>query len=1062
MRLHRSNRLERLFGRLLEVCAEPLLDPLAREWIVIQNPGMGRWLERRWAQTRGVATLLHFPLPARALGELAALLFAGDAGEADAEAAWERAALRWRVFRLLPDCAADPAFAPLHPYLKDGPDGEAARFRLSGRIAAVFDQYMTYRPELLPSWEAGEEPDAWQARLWRRLCAEGASPPSHRARKSLDFLRRLQRGRGLRPAPDCPVRLHLFGLNSLPPLYLELFTALARRIETHCYQLSPCRGYWHDLARRRDDGRLAFSTRDNSLLEGLGKVGRDFASLLMSKGFEKRADDLYEEPEGDTLLAALQRGLLDAGVMPGDPADRTPVPADDRSLGLHIAWSPLGEVMALRDFLLDCFADRGLNLTPDDILVAAPDIDRYAGAVRAVFGEAEPRIPFALADRPTATETTVPGLFLAFVDFLDSRCAVPDLLELLEYPALHRRFGLEAEDLPRARRLLREAGAVWGLDEAQRDELGLAAAGAEHSLRHGLDRLLLGYAMGEADLTYAGLCPCPLEGENAQIVLSGLLDLYAALRRGRGLWRRSREAAAWPGLLLKLQETFLHPEEDVEGQRGLREAVRTLADEMAQAGQIGPVDGRTIRLRLGELLDERANAGGGRAFLSGRVTFCNMVPTRSLPFKVICLLGLNDGEFPRAQQPPAFDRMAARPRPGDRNRRDDDRYLFLEAILSARSRLYLSWVGRSRLDGKERPPSPVVSELRDHLDAVFRIKGEPEGALSERLTRLHPMQPFGEGNFNGEAGPRSYDADWLPVAEKTPPALPESRLPAAPGEDAGAEMRIDLADFFVFWRNPARHFLRRRLGMRLLGGEELPPDSEPFALDGLEKYGLRDEIIRRRLQGQAAGDIGTLLAARGLLPQGHFAEPALAIDLHLPDAAPPGGVRLCGQLDKLYVGGRVCWGAGRAEAALFVEAWLGHLVLAASAPAHIPVWTRLAAWAGPNAPVASWTFAPLPPDEAASLLAPWLAARLRGRDEALPFFPKSAWAWAESLHGGGDEAKAAQAALNQWRDDFQRAGEHADPAFRRLFPAADPREIPGFAELAGTLLPPLLDHLEDA
>ena len=1094
MLLHRSNRLERLFERLLSVCAEPLPDPFAREWIVVRHPGMGRWLERRWAGAAGIAALLYCPLPDRALDELDALM-SGAAGKADDAHAWERAVLRWRIFRLLPGYAADPAFAELAPYL--GEDDAAARFRLAGRIAAVFDQYQVYRPDLLlgsrrmpapgrpkeslPGWENGGEPDDWQARLWRGLCAEGGA--AHRARNSADFLARLRGRCAAPPAPGCPTRLHLFGFNSLAPTYLDLFTAIGRRIETHCYQFSPCRGYWHDVDRKRGLPLLAFATKDNSLLAGLGAVGRDFARQLEESGLEDGGEDLYEEPAGETLLAELQRGLLDARPMPASGAERMPAATGDRSLELHVAWSPLGEVLALRDYLLDCFADASLGIGPGDILVAAPDIGRYAGAIRAVFGEAKPLIPFALADRPAARENAVPTLFLALLDFLDSRCLVSDLLELLEYPALRRRFGLEAGDLPRARRLLGEAGAAWGLDGEQRSEMGLAAAGAEHSLRHALDRLLLGWAMGDDDggrALHAGIAPCPPDGENAEAVLAGLLDLRRALRHWRALWRQARAARDWSGTLRAMQAAFLHPEEDVAGQRGLREAIAALADETARARCDGELDRRVVRLRLGEVLAERANESGARAFPSGRVTCCDMAPMRSLPFAVICLLGLNDGDFPRRQRPPSFDRMAAAPRLGDRNRKDDDRYLFLEAILSARSRLYLSWVGRNRRDGGELPPSPVVGELLDYLDAVFAPADAPEDRIGERLVRTHPMQPFSEDNYNGKGGPPSFDEAWLPAPARAEPVPREIRLPEAPADDGG-ERRIELADLRAFWSNPARFFLRRRLGMRLFGDEDRPADAEPFALDALEQYGIRAEIIRLALQGREPAEIGRTLAARGLLPQAHFAEPALAGPLAEAEAlaralgpllaeplpplrldvplAGPDGFRLCGRLDALYAGGRVAWAAGRAKAGLFVDAWLCHLALAAGS-ARIPPRTRLAAWAGRGNPVEQWAFSQPSADEAVELLTPWLAGYMRGRGEALPFFPRSAWAWAEKRRKGEDEARAGRAALNAWQDGHQHAGECGDAAFERLFPVADPCALPGFLELAELLLPPVLDHLE--
>ena len=96
--------------------------------------------------------------------------------------------------------------------------------------------------------------------------------------------------------------------------------------------------------------------------------------------------------------------------------------------------------------------------------------------------------------------------------------------------------------------------------------------------------------------------------------------------------------------------------------------------------------------RLTEKLNETRGAKG---FISGRVTFCAMLPMRSIPFKVICIIGLNENTFPRQKSSLEFDLMAKHPVKGDRNNRDSDRYLFLETLISAKERLILSYVGQS-------------------------------------------------------------------------------------------------------------------------------------------------------------------------------------------------------------------------------------------------------------------------------------------------------------------------------------------------------------------------------
>ncbi len=1067
MFLYQSNRLERLFTQLLSTCrSQPLADPLAAEFIVVQHPGMGQWLARRWALATGIASQLSFPLPARALGELYQRL----AHAAWRDEHWQGQVMRWRILQFLPAYAEDPAFAPLAAYLRNDAD-EAALFQLAGRIAAVFDQYLVYRPELLLRWESSSRDTDWQAVLWRRLCRDW---PPHRAHLHLECRRLFARP----PAQPglLPQRLHLFGISALAPVYLDLFVRLSRHLPIHCYQLSPCSQYWHDLAparRQAQDALLAFSTplshQDNPLLVQLGQAGRDFArQLLDSVPDEPR--DLYEEPQGETLLALLQRQMLYMLPVP-ERGERLPVAPDDRSVQLHVSFSPLREVQALHDYLLDCF-QTDPELSPDDILVAAPDISVYGAAVQAVFGEAPPehRIPWSLADQPLAAGDAMVRLFLALLDLLSSRCTGGEMLDLLEYPALHRRFGLEAVHLPLAHDLVRRAAVSWGLDAAHRRDLGIDTGGAQ-SWRQGLDRLLLGHAMGPVENLHAGLLPCAFGGEEADLVLGALLRLYDTVERFRRLWQRPRPAGEWPPLLLELLEACLEPAFEEEGLGLLRQTIRALAEEWALAEMTDSIGAPVLRLRLEEALH---GPDGGQAFLSGRVTFCNMIPMRSLPFRVICLLGMNDGDFPRQQRPLSFDRMAQQPRLGDRNRRNDDRYLFLEAILSARSRLFLSWTGRNQRDGGTSPPSAVISELCDFLDSGMQLAGRPEASLSAHLLSEHPLQPFSADNYNGRVQPSSYNRDWLPATGDKPRPFQDEPLPAA------VKTEVELATLLRFWRNPARFFLRRTLGMALSTCTLFVEDEEPFALDGLERYELRREILRRRLEGQESGHIAAVLAAQGVLPQGSFAGLALerlvpeaetlveALTPHLGDPLAPVEIRLplaeatlSGWLGNLYSQGRVVWTAGGDSAGLLLEAWICHLVLNAAAPAGPALRSRIVFWDSRQAAARQRLFAAIEQQEAQDLLQPYLLWFVQGQRQALPFFPKSALAWAEGMRKDSDADKALEAARKVWHDSYQQEGECADAAFRQLFSEESALDDERFFQLAA-LFSPLLKARQDA
>ena len=1082
MHHYQSNRLERLFSQLLFNCSsKPLADPLAAEVIVVQHPGMGQWLSRKWALATGIASLLVFPLPARILGELYQQL----AGAPRQDDPWQSAILCWRIFEHLPAYGTHPAFVPLSAYLEPNASKEAL-FQLAGRIAAVFDQYLVFRPELLLEWEAAPTDSNWQAILWQRL-REGQPP--HRAHLHADFLGLLAHTQtsALKSLSTkaLPQRLHLFGISSLAPVYLELFVQISRHIETHFYQLSPCSGYWYDLAPARhqaqsqaQDSLLAFSEplsiADNALLVHLGQSGRDFGRQLLASGLDA-PQELYEEPQGNSLLNELQRQLLYLSPTP-EQGERAMIEPNDHSLELHQGYSPLREVQALHDYLLDSF-ERNPLLRPGDILVAAPEISLYGAAVQAVFGEAptERYIPWSLADQPLAGQDAIARLFLAVLGLLSGRCTSTELLSLLEHPALHERFGLDASQLPLAHNLVQLAGIHWGLNAAHRRDLGIAA-GSEHSWRHGLDRLLLGYAMGTIDALHESLLPCAPGGEEAKEVLSSLLQLYDTLDTWRQRWQEPRLAREWPPLLLSLLADSLHPSYEEEGLGQLRGAIQALAEELELAAFDGLLSPESIRLYLEEKLSQ---ADSGQAFLSGRVTFCNMVPMRSLPFQVICLLGMNDGDFPRLQHPVAFDQMAQHPRLGDRNRRDDDRYLFLEAIFSARSQLFLSWVGRSQRDGTVRPPSVVISELLDYLDSNVQVAGHENTSVSCHLLRCHPLQPFSAENYNGTTLPASFNQFWMPASSQGSSLLfLDGPLPLPPKP----ETQVELEALLRFWHNPARYFLRQHLGMGLREGETLVEEAEPFSLDGLARYGLRQDIIRRRLTGQEEGRISAVLDGQGRLPQGNFAELALAgpmnealalaaaLQPYVLHPIPPLEVQaafenalLCGWLDKLYQSGRIAWAAGGARANLLLESWLCHLVLAAVTPddrQDLSCTSHIFSWNAKAQSVQHCTFKEMDVDLARQHLSPYVEGFLQGQEgQTMPFFPNSALAWAERISKGGDMEKACNAARTVWQGGFNTRGEREDPAFLQLFPLEDPIDEQ-FLHLAGLFLPLLAARKE--
>jgi len=557
LHLIQSNFLEILADRLGQVLAQPAGDPFAPETVVVQNVGMGRWLSQYLARRTGIAANIHYPLPARFVWQV----FAGQIGQPDDLKEYDRGVLPWRILAALADLLDDPAFARLKRYLADDRDGRKG-FQLAGVIGDLFDQYLVYRPEMLLSWEAGRD-ENWQAILWRRLAQDGIP---HRARLLQAFREKVQAG-GLDPA-RLPARVFLFGISSLAPAYLEIMHSISTVVEVYLFHVNPCRQYWADLAsdgemarkrrhwRRRDQEDVSrYFVAGNPLLASFGQVGREFTALLAELDVQEQT--CYHEPEGDMLLARLQRDLLDLRD-PSDPAaEPIPVAPDDRSVQFHSCYSRMREVQVLHDHLLELFeADAALK--PGDILVMAPDIEAYAPAVPAVFNSDDQNraVPWSMADLAVRTEQAMVDAFLQILALAESRCTAPEILSLLETEPVRQSFGFGDDELNTIRNWIRDSGIRWGFDADHRHRFSSAVDGT-HSWRFGMDRLFFSYFAGPTGSLFNGIASCAvLNSEDADIL--GRLAGFLALLQGHcTVLRQEHPPGEWGELLLRILDDFL-------------------------------------------------------------------------------------------------------------------------------------------------------------------------------------------------------------------------------------------------------------------------------------------------------------------------------------------------------------------------------------------------------------------------------------------------------------------------------------------------------------------------
>lgn len=930
-----GNRPESLRDLVVEWMRAHPLAPLETETLLVQSNGIAQWLRLGLAAEPahggcGIAMALDFLLPSSFLWRAYRAVL-GEAAVPEVSP-FDKPRLIWRLMRLLPALIERPAFASLRRFLAADEDLRK-RYQLAERLADLFDQYQVYRADWLMAWGAGEdvlirprgarEPLAadrlWQAELWRALLTDieagGEARDSGRWAVHRRFMIEAGRLDRMERPPALPRRIVVFGISALPRQALEALWALARWSQVLMCVHNPCRHHWADIVADRDllrarearqarrpgqpDGldEDALHQHAHPLLAAWGRQGRDFIGLLdeHDSGDARaryRRDieaigariDLFEEHARaePRLLHQMQDDILDLAPL-GETRERWPAVdvAGDDSIRFHLAHSRQREVEILHDQLLAAFdADPGLR--PRDVIVMVPDIENYAAHIQAVFGRHasdDPcRIPFSVADRGPRAQSAVPGALRILLDLPRSRFAVSEMLGLLDVPALRARFGLEEGDLPLLHRWIREARIRWGLHAEQRASLGLPAEDG-HTWLFGLRRLLLGYAVGESDgrgEAWVGIEPCAQVGGLDAERLGPLVCLIERLEHH---WRTLREPAppaCWHARLGALCEDFFAPQE--MGDVALLGRLRDALDEWLNTCREAALEEAMPLSVVGEhWLATLEDGGLTQRFFAGSVTFATLMPMRAIPFRLVCLLGMNDGDYPRRQAPADFDLMAGDYRPGDRSRREDDRYLFLEALLSARDRLYISWIGRRISDNSPRPPSVLVAQLRDHLARGW-VSTDPGRPLLDALTVVHPLQPFNPAYFPlDQAGSLfTYAHEWrLDASAGSRMGEGAPRLAAPEGE-----LTLDFDALAAFLRDPVRAFFQQRLGVYFRDENDENEDHEPFVLDALENWRLQAELIhvqltalrRNEAPSRALEQALRRLSGRGELAVGAFGE----------------------------------------------------------------------------------------------------------------------------------------------------------------------------------------------
>jgi exodeoxyribonuclease V gamma subunit len=1089
LHVHRAERADRLAGGLAETLLEPLDNPFAPDIVAVPTRGIERWLTQRLStrlgasegRRDGVCANVEFPFPARLIvGALAAATGIDPEGDP-----WLPERSVWPLLEVVDECLEEPWLATLELHLRGGrgaPEDAARRFGVVRHIADLFDRYGVHRPDMVRGWAHGADDHDWQPELWRRLRRRIAGPSP--AERLITACERIRDAPGVL---DLPARLSLFGLTRIPRAYVDVLRAIAEQREVHMFLLHPSPSLWRQVEQELRDGAPIITRRedrtavlpDNRLLASWGRDARELQLVIAGAG--EAIDHHHKLTAGEprTLLEAVQADVRADRRPPGSPLPDAPdarpqLAADDRSVQIHACHGRARQVEVLRDAVLHLLEDDP-TLEPRDVIVMCPDIETFAPLIQATFGSARhpggdaedeeavrgglddqrlPDVRVRLADRSLRQTNPVLGVVSRLLGLADQRATASQLLDLASREPVRRRFGFDDESLSRMQEWVAASGIRWGFDASHREAYKLGSLNA-NTWRSGLDRILAGVTMTEEDRRLIrGVLPLD-DVESGAIELAGrFAEFIERTRAAVDDLCAPKPIAGWTRAIADAADALTATGDRESWQR--RELQRLLDEVDAQSARdigAGPV------LELGDvrvLLADRLRGRPTRAnFRTGHLTVCTLVPMRSVPHRVVCILGLDDGEFPRRARRDGDDLTLAHPHVGDRDPRAEDRQMLLDALLAATERLIITYTGNDERTNLRRPPAVPVGEL---LDIVERTVSRADGPARDQVVIHHPLQPFDPRNFTagdvlGEQ-PWGFDRHALGGARALTATRSQRRPFLTDPLPARRENLVELASLARFVEHPVRTLLRDRLGISVSQFRDEVEDGLPVELDGLGEWGVGQRLLDGVMAGAELTACMKAEIARGALPPGELGKPPLARiagavgQLAAEARALAGGETAAGSLDVNVAlpDGRtlagtvtgVCGDLIRASSYSRVRprdrlrAWVKLLALTAARPER-PFESVVIGRARAGAEVADVTVARIPPlggdpaerrDAALADLQVILDLYDRGMREPLPLSSDASAAYAQAVAAGRDGAAAAQQA---WASAYDRPKEDRQP-----------------------------------
>ena len=1111
--IFKSNKMENLMDAFASVLHpvpdDALMDPMAAEWIGIQSRGMKQWISIQMAQKLGICANTRFVFPRQMIDMI---LSSVESLENQDESMGEDFFF-WSIFKSLNESDVSKEFSSIQNYIKGDETGQK-RYQLSMKIAKVFDDYQVYRPDMLINWQKiqsfkklKDPVEQWQASLWRKVVSK--YPQNHLAVKADLFLKAFS-SKTIK-MDNLPSRMSFFGISALPGLFLQVFEKMSQLMDINLFLLIPSDQFFFDIKSARQIGRMAVKKKApidpgplyyemaNPLLSSLGTSGKAFLSSLEAYNYHEPFDDLFQDigKESETMLAILQSDILNLvhRKKGGQEPLVTITDQEDTSICIHACHSPMREAQVLKDLLLNEF-ENDPELDPHDIIVMMPDIEAYAPFVESVF-TLETTLPFSISDRRKRSESEPLDAFLKILALKNSRLEQRQVLDLLLSESIAQTFNISFDEISMIEKMVTDANIFWGRDSDHRESLELPAF-EENTWQFGLQRLFMGMAMPENhDIPVQDILPCEsFEGLDLEVL--GKFSFFChTLFSCFKILTGQKTIEKWCNALKKISNSLMDRNlKNGEDVSFLFQTIDQIREDAQRAGFIAAVSFETMGSLIEQKLDQNFSQGN---FLAGNITFCNIMPMRSIPFKIVVLMGMDEKSFPRQVFKPGFDLIKKFPRPGDKIERDEDRYLFLETLLSVRSKLIITYTGMSIQDNSIIPCSGVVSELMDTMDESF--------VFSQGVTYrfFHPLHPFNSEYFNIDNPDRdsllySFSKDNCSIAK----ALCEKKSDKSVFFKTSPETKLKeqksnilLDEMIRFFRNPIKWSMKERLNIKLPQLEEQQKDREAFSLSGLDQYALGSFLMEKNIRSSREIELYPTLKAMGSLPlgeKGRFeyekmvktAEPVInaARDIALKKQLSPvalsiniSGLEVLANFSDIREDGVYILNYGKLNGARLLSAWIRHLFFNICAPKNYPKKTILIGRDPKGKKSLLTHLFPVLDSDALQYFKELVQFFINGGAKPFYFSCETSWQFVQALVKKGVEPDGGEldrdmvfAAMNRsktsWYGGYYQTGER-DNRYVSLgvenndpFESVDAMLSSGFAQNSLNVYYPLLKNLE--